>query len=263
SAIGREFSCELIKRVTGIPTPEMTPHLSVLRDSELLYERGIFPQATYIFRHSLTQEVAYDSLLQKKKQEIHERIGEAIEELYAERLEEFYEILAYHYSRSENHEKAYQYLRSSGDKAALRYSPWEALRFYREAINVLNKLPETEDNKRRGIEIRLSMDLPMRSLGYPEDSFQILQDGERLAVELDDQRSLAIFCSMTSVRCALKGETREAITYAEQGLEAARKTNDLELIAPTALDLCITHTVAGKVLRIVDVAPGVIALFEE
>ena len=263
SAIGREFSCELIKRVTGIPTPEMTPHLSVLRDSELLYERGIFPQATYIFRHSLTQEVAYDSLLLKRRQEIHERIGKAIEELYADRMEEFYEMLAHHYSRSENWEKAYEYLKLSGDKATRSNSNWEAFRFYREGIETLSNQPDTAENKRRGIEIRLSMDLPMRSLGYPEDSLTVLQEGERLAVDLDDQRSLAIFCSMTSVRCMIKGETREAITYAEQGLEAARKTNDLELIAPTALDLCISYAGAGEMLRIVNLAPSVIALFEK
>jgi len=153
SAIGREFSCELIKRVTGIPTSEMTPHLSVLRDSELLYERGIFPQATYIFRHALTQEVAYDSLLQKKKQEIHEKIGQIIEELYSDRIEEFYEMLAYHYSKSGNLEKTYQYLKLSADKASRRYANRESFYFYREAVNILNKIPEIEVNRKRLIEV--------------------------------------------------------------------------------------------------------------
>ncbi|NIQ11403.1 MAG: hypothetical protein GWO23_17850, partial [Gammaproteobacteria bacterium] len=68
--------------------------------SELLYERGIYPQSTYIFKHALTQEVAYDSLLLKRRKEIHEKIGKVIEALYPDRLEEYYELLAYHYGRS-------------------------------------------------------------------------------------------------------------------------------------------------------------------
>jgi predicted ATPase len=71
----------------------------------------------YIFKHALTQEVAYNSLLQKRRKEIHENIGEAIEGLYPERLEEFYEILAYHYAESDNLEKAWRYLKLSGEKA--------------------------------------------------------------------------------------------------------------------------------------------------
>ncbi|GAG12109.1 unnamed protein product, partial [marine sediment metagenome] len=220
SAIGREFSCELIKRVTGIPTPEMTPHLSVLRDSELLYERGIFPQATYIFRHSLTQEVAYDSLLQKRKQEIHERIGTAIEELYADRLEEFYEVLGHHYSRSENHEKAYQYLKLSGDKATQRYSSWEAFRFYKAAIDALNVLPENEQRKRRGIEVRLSMTPSMVRLAYPEDSLAILQESERLCQELGDDMSLARIASVIGVAYSLEGNTVQARKYHETAFRA-------------------------------------------
>ena len=263
SAIGREFSCELIKRVTGIPTPEMTPHLSVLRDSELLYERGIFPQATYIFRHSLTREVAYDSLLVKRRSEIHKRIGQAIEELYADRLEEFYEMLAHHYSRSNDLEKAYQYLKLSGDKAARSYSNWEAFRFYKEAINVLNRQPESEENKRRGIEVRLSMEGPMKVLAYPGDSLQILQEGERLSKEFGDERSLATFYSSIGLCYTFKGDSLQGMKYAENCFEMAGKIEDIELMAPIAFDLCSSYAIVGEYSKTVQVAPRVIALLEK
>jgi predicted ATPase len=94
SVVGREFSYELIMRVTGLTEKGLLSQLSVLKDSELLYERGIYPQSTYIFKHALTQEVAYNSLLLKRRKEIHEEIGEAIEALYPDRLEEHYELLA-------------------------------------------------------------------------------------------------------------------------------------------------------------------------
>ena len=262
SAIGREFSCELIKRVTGIPTPEMTPHLSVLRDSELLYERGIFPQATYIFRHSLTQEVAYDSLLQKKKQEIHERIGQSIEELYPDRLEEFYEMLAHHYSKSENLEKAYQYLKLSGDKATRSNSPWEAFRFYKEAINALNVLPDNGKTERRGIEVRLSMLPSMSRLGYPEDSLTILQEGERLCQELGDEMSLAKLAATIGIGYTLKGDTKQARKYGETAFLAAEGTDDIQLVVQIGYTLCSSYVIDGMYSDIAKVAPKVIARLE-
>jgi predicted ATPase len=89
--------------------------LSVLKDSEFLYERGIYPQSSYIFIHALTQEVAYNSLLSKRRKGIHAAIGKAIESLHAQRLDEFYEILAYHYSKGDSFKKAYQKL-TTGNK---------------------------------------------------------------------------------------------------------------------------------------------------
>jgi len=262
SAIGREFSCELIKRVTGIPTPEMTPHLSVLRDSELLYERGIFPQATYIFRHSLTQEVAYDSLLQKKKQEIHERIGQAIEELFTDRLEEFYEILAYHYSRSGNHKKAYRYLKLSGDKAIQSHSSWEAFRFYKEALRVLANLADTKQNKKKGIEVRLLMTYPMRNLAYPEDSFQILEQGEQIARMLGDEKSLAGIYSAIGYYHTFRGDSRLGIEYSEKCLQQAQVIEDVELVAMTGFDLCLSYTQAGEYVKAARLAPSVLSLLD-
>jgi tetratricopeptide (TPR) repeat protein len=262
SAIGREFSCELIKRVSGIPQPEITTHLSALRDSELLYERGIFPQATYIFRHSLTQEVAYDSLLQRRKQEIHERVAQAIEELYSDRLEEFYEILAYHYSQSENHEKAYQYLRLSVDRAGRGNSLWEVFRFSKQAINELRKLPDTEANKRRGIEARVLMVAPMMALGFPEDSLEILQEGEGQAKELDDSRSLALLCVTIGSYHMMRGELREGIERSEDAFTMAEATQDVELMAPVGFQLCTCCMGSGLFFRIAEVAPRVIASLE-
>jgi class 3 adenylate cyclase len=120
SLIEREFSYQLIKAVMHLPEEELLRRLSFLKDAELLYERGLFPDSTFIFKHALTREVVHETLLERRKREfhvdigtnrrkeIHERIGRAIEELYAGNLEEFYEVLTYHYSKSEELEKACQ-----------------------------------------------------------------------------------------------------------------------------------------------------------
>src|SRR5512139_2666588 len=117
SVVGREFSHDLIRRVTGLPEQELLSHLSVLKDSELLYERGIYPQSTYIFKHALTQDTTYQSLLKSTRQEIHEEIGKAIEALCLDRLEEHYDLLAYHYGHSAHTEKAVEYLDLANQKA--------------------------------------------------------------------------------------------------------------------------------------------------
>jgi predicted ATPase len=140
SAVGRESGYDLIKQVTGFTEQELLPQLSVLKDSELLYERGIYPQSTYVFKHALTQDVAYDSLLLKRRKEIHEEIGEVIEALYPDRLEEYYELLAYHYGRSANADKAAQYLDLANQKAAKLNAMEEAKTYFDEAMALLDTL---------------------------------------------------------------------------------------------------------------------------
>ncbi len=87
SAIEREFSYELIKAITELPEQELLSHLSVLKEAELLYERGIFPQSSYVFKHALTREVVYDSILTNRKKLLHQKIGKAIEDLYRDSLD--------------------------------------------------------------------------------------------------------------------------------------------------------------------------------
>jgi len=262
SVIGRDFAYRILQTITGM-REELKSYLLNLQGLEFIYEKNLFPELEYIFKHALTQEVAYNSLLLKRRKEIHERIGKAIEELYHDSLEEFYEVLAHHYSRSENLDKAYQYLKLSGDKAQSSYSNWEAFRFYREAIDVLNKLAETEENRRRGIEVRLAMGGPIIVLAYPEDSLQILQEGERLSKELGDKRSLATFCAGIGICYTVRGDPLQAIEYSEKSFREAEKIEDIELMAPIGFDLCSSYNIAGEYLKIVEVAPKAIALFEE
>jgi tetratricopeptide (TPR) repeat protein len=177
-------------------------------------------------------------------------------------LDEFYEILAYHYSESENREKAYLYLKLSGSKATRNYSNWEAFRFYKEAIKVLNQLPETQDNKRKQIEVILLMASPMLLLAYPEDSLRILQEGERLCEEVDDKKSLAILYSLIGLYYMHRGRPLDAIKYNEIGFEQSQRIGDIELMAPVARLLCISYIAAGELRKTIDVASKVIDLLE-
>ena len=111
AVIEREFSYRLLKRVTGLQEQVLLSVLSVLKDSELLYERGIFPETVYIFKHALTREVVYESILTSKKKIYHEKIGNAVEEIYQDDIEKHYGILVEHYIASEKYEKGARYSR--------------------------------------------------------------------------------------------------------------------------------------------------------
>ena len=262
SVIGREFQLSLLQTVTNL-RDKLEVCLSELQSLEFIHERMAFPELEYIFKHALTQEVAYMSLLLKKRKQLHKSIAEAIEQLYPDRLEKFYEILANHYSRSDNLVKAYQYLKLSGDKACRNYSLWEAFRSYKEALNVLSKLPATEENKRKNIEIRLLMDFPMIGLAYPEDSLEILQEGERLSKELGDEKSLTNFHWIMSCCCGVKGRALEGIGYAESAFKQAKEADDIYQMVASGCELIINNFWLGEYSRVVEVASEAIALLEK
>ena len=260
SVIGKEFAYRILQMLTGMQD-ELRAYISNLQELEFIYEKSLFPELEYVFKHNLTQEVAYNSLLLKRRKEIHERIGRAIEELYPDRLAEFYEMLAYHYASGESWEKAYQYLKLSGDKTLRTHSLWEPFRFYREALEALRKLPETEENKRSEIDVRLSLISPMIALFFPEDSLEILQEGERLSRELGDERILARFHGGLGSYYLLR-DSRQAREYLEDAFQAAEKAQDIDLMAPLGYQICVMYWVQGDWLKVADVAPRVIALLE-
>ncbi|PQP35003.1 guanylate cyclase [Desulfobacteraceae bacterium SEEP-SAG9] len=262
SVIGRDFAFRILQTITGM-REELKSHLMNLQDLEFIYEKQLFPELEYIFKHILTQEVAYNSLLHKRRKEIHGKIGEAIEEIYVERLEEFYEMLAYHYSKSENLEKACQYLKLSGNKAVSKHSPWEAFRFYKETLEVIKQLPITDQNKKAFISVCRLMHIPMIILGYPEGSFDICQEGEKLSKEIGDMRNRAhLLCDLGFYNFKI-GNPSEAVKLGEKALIEAEKTKDVETIASVTTDLSCYYFWVGNFNKIIEVAPNVINLLKE
>ena len=193
SVVGRESGYDLIKQVTGFTEQELLPQLSVLKDSELLYERGIYPQSTYVFKHALTQDVAYDSLLLKRRKEIHGKIGEVIEALYPDRLEEYHELLAYHYERSANADKALQYLDLANQKAAKLNAMEEAKTYFDEAMALLDTLPETEENQQRRISLLVNQGIVFFLLFKSPEYYDLLTRYEPTAKMLGNPELLGAF----------------------------------------------------------------------
>ena len=263
SAIEREFSYDLIKQIVDMNQDELLSNLSVLKDLELIYERGIFPKSSYIFKHALTQEVVYNSILKNRAKIYHEKIGQAIEKIYDDRLEEFYEILSHQYSKSESPIKAYEYLKLAGDKACRNYSNKEAFYFYKEAIQILKKLPETKQNKENQVEISKVIYGPMMLCGFPEGSLEILHNGQKLSKELGNRKDNESFCVFLGSYYAHIGNAIDSINYAEPLFKEAQKNNDIELMAQSLYALFPSYMAYGYYNKIADFAPDVIKLLEK
>jgi class 3 adenylate cyclase/tetratricopeptide (TPR) repeat protein len=262
SVAGREIRHELIKKVMELPENELLNRLSALKDSELLYERGIYPQSDYIFKHALTQEVAYDSLLIEKRKEIHEKIGKSIEDSYRDRLNDYYETLAYHYSRSNNYKKAYQYLKSAGQKAIRSYSFFEAFNFFNDALNTLNRTLPTEQTIKEQANIHILLSDFIYPLGYPEDSMKVLEDGKRLSEELKDKRSVADFHRKIGYYYGTEGKHLLAIKYMEDSLQEIKRIDDFNLTVQVTAELSDLYGRAGLFFKVAYIAPGILKLVE-
>jgi len=263
SVIGRDFAFRILQTITGM-REELKAYLINLQGLELIYEKRLFPELEYIFKHALTREVAYNSLLLKRRKEIHENIGKAIEEIYAERLEEFYEMLAYHYSKSENFEKAFQYLKLSGSKAVAKHSPWEAFGFYKEALEVIKQLSGTDQNKKAFISVCRLMHIPMIILGYPEGSFELYQEGEELTKEIGDFHNRAhLLVDLGFYNSMKKGGLSKAVKHVEKALVEAEKTKDAETISSVTADLCSIYFSIGNPKRVIEIAPNAINLLKD
>jgi len=119
--------------------------LQDLKVLELIYERSLFPELAYMFKHALTQDVAYNSLLIQRRKDLHRVVAMAIEELYADRLTEYYEMLAYHYERGEVWDKALVYLLEAAQKSQHAFANPEALAHYERALAVVNRAEAKAD----------------------------------------------------------------------------------------------------------------------
>ncbi len=185
AVIGREFSLELVERTTLKSRGDLERTLEELRMGEFLVERGSSPESTYAFKHALTQEVAYRSLLSERRALMHERVGNAIEEMSAAHLEDHIASLAHHFRLSSNAEKAIRYLRLAGEQASRRSANVEALELLRAALQLISKGADVPALGRIELETLVQVGgVLIASKGYAAAE---LQDGFARMFQLCDQ----------------------------------------------------------------------------
>ncbi len=162
AVIGREFGASLLRKVVDQPEAELLGLLSRLQASEFIYEQPAFPEVEYIFKHALTQEVAYNSLLIERRKAIHERTAQAMEDVYRSRLDDHYSELAHHYSRSGNTQKAVDYLQLAGQQAVQRSANAEAITHLTSALELFKALPDTLERAQQELTLQVALG-PARS----------------------------------------------------------------------------------------------------
>src|SRR5262249_8438938 len=171
AVIGKEFSEPVLRQVGKLPEGDLAAALGKLIGAEFIYEKALYPELEYTFKHALTQEVAYNSLLVERRQAIHERAAEAIEALFGAGLPEHYAELAHHYSHSRNTEKAVAYSELAGQRAVQHSANAEAIMHLTTALELLKSLPESAEHTRRKLELQIALGAPLiatKGYGAPE-----------------------------------------------------------------------------------------------
>jgi tetratricopeptide (TPR) repeat protein len=224
-----------------------------LQALEVLYETQRFPDQVYTFKHALTHEVTYGSLLQERQRMLHAQIVDAMETLYAERLAEQVEHLAYHALRGEVWDKALCYCQQAGAKAEARSAYREAVACFEQALSVLQHLPESHHTIEQAIDLRLELRNALLILGDHQPILAYLRQAESLAQSLGDQRRLGwVLAYLTRHFMDIEGYDR-TIVSGERALAIARDVGDVNLQVVTQCFLGQTYHVLGDYRRARDV----------
>jgi class 3 adenylate cyclase len=188
AVVGKDVPYALLQAIAELPEDALGEGLARLQDAEFLYETSLFPELEYTFKHALTHEVAYDSLVQARRRALHAQIVEALEQLYPDRLSEQVERLAYHAVQGEVWDKALAYCRQAGAKASLRTAYREVVTFLKQALVALEALPERPDARGEAIDIRSDLYPALQGIGeFPPSGLADLQEAEAFATAAGDQ----------------------------------------------------------------------------
>jgi len=251
AVIGRSFAFKILETLPGLDD-EIKSCLLRLQSLELIYEKRVFPELEYIFRNIITQEVAYNSLLFNRRKEIHGSVGTAIEKMYPTRVEEFYEVIAHHFSMSNHHKSAFKYLKLSGDKAIRNNSAWEAFAFYKKAFEIAEQHLKGAEQKK--LDILHAMVSPIIILNFPEESLKFLEVGVTVSKAFNDPKSLIRFYSNMGFFHSIKGRHEEGSRFSGKAFEEAVSINDLTAMAQAAPDLCLANFATGRYHKVIEVA---------
>ena len=240
AVIGRVFLLRVLERMAREET-DLDSQMSLLEDAALVRERARIPEIEYIFHHALAQEVAYQTLLGPARKLLHQRVGEAMESIFAERIDQYRALLAYHFFKGEAWEKAFAYSAGEAEAAVQLYAYAEAREHYHRALDSLKHLPDNVSNRQKEVDLSVRLVNVSLQSESPEKNLEILTEAENQAAALEDEARLARVQLWIGRVHYLAGRLREAISYFQKVLAVAPKFGDPELMA-------LPGAVIGRVL---------------
>ena len=217
SVIGMDVRFALLLEIAGLSADELRSALNHLQTAEFVYEASLYPDLEYTFKHALTHEVAYGSLLHQRRRTLHIQILEAIKRMSADRISEPVERLAHHALRGEVWDQAVEYLRRAGLKAYNRSANREAVAYLEQAIQALSRLPQTAANIEQAVDLRLLLRLGLTALGEFVRALELAREAEPLAKAVGDRHREVLIQSFISSSLAHGGRLDDAIAHGLEG----------------------------------------------
>jgi tetratricopeptide (TPR) repeat protein len=245
AVIGTEVPLPPLQAIADVPEATLHRGLAHLQATEFLYETRLFPAPEYTFKHALTHEVAYGSLLLERRRVLHARLVEALEALALDRVAEQVERLAHHAVRGEVWDKAVTYCQKAGARAFDRAAFREARAAFEQALQALTHLPESGATRVLAIDLRLALHDPLNALGEHVRRLALLGEVEALARALDDRARLGrVLARMTHIRRVM-GDYDGAIAAGQQALDLAAELGDSALQGQASFHLGQVHYAIG------------------
>jgi tetratricopeptide (TPR) repeat protein len=229
SVIGKDVPFVLLHAVAEAVKDAVQQGLTHLQAAEFLYETRLSPDPEYTFKHALTHEVTYGTLLQGRRKALHARIVGAIEGFYPDRLTEHVERLAYHAVRGEMWGQAVTYLHQAGVKALARSANREAVACFEQALVALKHLPETRERLEQAIDLRFDLRTSLFPLGEFERIVGYLREAESLARALGDQRRLGQISVYMCHNLVMTGHSTEALGFGQSAQTIGESLGDVPL----------------------------------
>lgn len=246
AVIGSDIPRSLLEAVTEFAGSRLERAVRELQAAEFLYEKTLFPETEYTFKHSMTREVAYQSLLRDRRMTLHARAARALEALAAGRLDEPVERLADHAERGGIWDKALDYLQRSGAKAYSLYANVEAAHFFERALEALRHLPVSRATLEQAVDLRFELRNALLALGETDRILQCLKEIEPLLDALGDKLRRARYAAFRCNYHFLAGEQRDAIEFGNAGLGFARECGDRPVIGELLYRLGQSYHALGQ-----------------
>jgi tetratricopeptide (TPR) repeat protein len=262
AVIGTDVFLPLLQAIAELPEAGLHYSLAHLQAAEFLYETRLFPEHEYTFKHALTHEVAYSSLLQERRRVLHTRIVEALEALAGDRVAEQVERLAHHALRGEVWDKALAYCRQAGNKALARSANREAVEYFEQALSALPRLPEQRKTIEQAIDLQLALGSALQPWSNWGRILAYHREAEALAEALDDPRRLGQVAVRLSRHFYFTGAYDQSIAAGQRALVLATADGDVVLQALANLRLGLAYGAQGDYRRAIDCLRQSMTFFE-
>ncbi len=247
SVMGREFSYAMLAEVAGRPEPELRDGLEKLAQAEIIYPRGFPPEATYLFKHVLVCDTAYDSMLKSRRRELHRAVANAFREKFPQRAEAEPETLAYHLTEANETVAAVGAWKRAGDRSAARGALVEASHHYSKALEVLSQTSESpaRDEREMPLLIALGSVVSATESLASSEAERVYRRARELGTRLGHSNSPALLGLWQT--CLCRGEIAAALALAEQRLKIAQSQDAQLALCWANYAVGVTQLHGGKI----------------